>query len=80
MLNHPDRSDDSDTSFEDESRLFESHSLRPLNGPQRRGEKAGAKRGRYNRVVADAKKPGRPGLLLGWRWSSHNQKTYKPSG
>ena len=56
MLNHQDGSDDSDTSFEDESRLCESHCLGSLNGPQRRGVKAGARRGRYNRIVADAKK------------------------
>ena len=56
MLNHPDSSDDSDTSFEHESRLCEPHSLGSPNGPHRRGVKAGVKRGRYNRVPVGAKK------------------------
>ena len=56
MSNHPDSSDDSDTSFEDESRLCEPHSLGSPNGPHGRGVEAGVKRGRYNRVPVGAKK------------------------
>ena len=68
MSNHPDSIDNSDTSFEDESRLGESHWFGSPNGPPKSRVKAGAKRGRYNRVAAGAKKRIIDCYLTGGDW------------